>query len=736
MEIIHQANCFDKCRKRGICVQASGKEASFIESRTFRRLFFSYLAVILVFLSVYAIWYFQSYNSNNERILREKAAQQVQQLETVMDQQMITAQSLCNSINTSETCRTILQAYMGHTQIDSLQLYRILGELSRIKGASSNMNVYTVMLGFQGDNRLFLPGTVTYLDSSIELLERAPMLMVTSVNELLNTKEQTAIVLDKTYLIYGDNYTSGTVGSAKGVILVLLEVNSLEKMLTEYLAGAAGFEIVSGKRQLFCSGECEGEMFEAPSLARQNLTYRLYLPESHFKAAMVLTAMLPLFLVLILGLLFVGITYGLSIRYSTPIFSIGQMVEAWRGKEGNADEMEQIYASISSLIGERNGYREQVVTMSPYARQGALHQLISEQKEVSLDIDPAFHHAFLVPAVLNIQTEEGGEARYSDIHALLREICRQMSNESHVLFVHVKQLNQVYVLLSSDDEEGSGVIYQKLFRKLGEAVDDANTHLTLGVGTTASSIQGLRDAMEDADHALSQIVTGGRGSVFFFEELTELSGCRYPHDAAEQLTKALKSGDAAEVDRFLNALYEENLKRRDPSPAAVIQLVEDLHLSVRSALRTVSSLSTTTMRIERMEMPFTAEEAFEYYRRVLCQAQALYADNTDTAGETDVEESVCTYINAHLTDPELSLTGVADHFGISTRLVGVVCKRRFGTNFLQYVRDCQIRKAAEMLRTGEASLEEISKACGFTNVLTFRRNFKTVMGVNPSDYRG
>ena len=142
------------------------------------------------------------------------------------------------------------------------------------------------------------------------------------------------------------------------------------------------------------------------------------------------------------------------------------------------------------------------------------------------------------------------------------------------------------------------------------------------------------------------------------------------------------------------------------------------------------------MRIERMEMPFTAEEAFEYYRRVLCQAQALYADNTDTAGETDVEESVCTYINAHLTDPELSLTGVADHFGISTRLVGVVCKRRFGTNFLQYVRDCQIRKAAEMLRTGEASLEEISKACGFTNVLTFRRNFKTVMGVNPSDYRG
>ena len=41
----------------------------------------------------------------------------------------------------------------------------------------------------------------------------------------------------------------------------------------------------------------------------------------------------------------------------------------------------------------------------------------------------------------------------------------------------------------------------------------------------------------------------------------------------------------------------------------------------------------------------------------------------------------------------------------------------------------------QLLQTTDLSLEEISEQCGFTNLLTFRRNFKASMGINPSDYR-
>ena len=69
-------------------------------------------------------------------------------------------------------------------------------------------------------------------------------------------------------------------------------------------------------------------------------------------------------------------------------------------------------------------------------------------------------------------------------------------------------------------------------------------------------------------------------------------------------------------------------------------------------------------------------------------------------------------------------------------MVGLICKKRYNQTFLAYVRDRQIRHAAELLQDTDQSLEEIAGQCGFSNILTFRRNFKAVMGVNPSEYRG
>ena len=68
-------------------------------------------------------------------------------------------------------------------------------------------------------------------------------------------------------------------------------------------------------------------------------------------------------------------------------------------------------------------------------------------------------------------------------------------------------------------------------------------------------------------------------------------------------------------------------------------------------------------------------------------------------------------------------------------MVGLICKEVYGKTFLQCVRDLQIQHAVHLLQTTENTLEEIALQCGFTNLLTFRRNFKAVMGMNPSDYR-
>ncbi|MDD7040219.1 MAG: helix-turn-helix domain-containing protein, partial [Alistipes senegalensis] len=74
-------------------------------------------------------------------------------------------------------------------------------------------------------------------------------------------------------------------------------------------------------------------------------------------------------------------------------------------------------------------------------------------------------------------------------------------------------------------------------------------------------------------------------------------------------------------------------------------------------------------------------------------------------------------------------------FGVSNKYISLMCKKHLGVTYLQYVQEKRIRAAIELMETTDDALEVIAGKVGYTNILTFRRNFKTVMGVNPSEYK-
>jgi len=164
--------------------------------------------------------------------------------------------------------------------------------------------------------------------------------------------------------------------------------------------------------------------------------------------------------------------------------------------------------------------------------------------------------------------------------------------------------------------------------------------------------------------------------------------------------------------------------------------VDELHTALSSALRDISEQSTTHIRVERVREPATIEEIFDYYRSLLAEAsRTCQSELADPARGEALEQEIRDYIDANVLNPELSLSSVADHFGVSGKFVGSVCKNAYGTTYLQYVRDCRIRHAAHLLESTDLPLEEIALRCGFSNLLTFRRNFKALMNMNPSDFR-
>ena len=132
----------------------------------------------------------------------------------------------------------------------------------------------------------------------------------------------------------------------------------------------------------------------------------------------------------------------------------------------------------------------------------------------------------------------------------------------------------------------------------------------------------------------------------------------------------------------------------------------------------------------------TLQEIFDYYDAALLSViDTLHEQAEQVEEDSRLEEDIAEYIDAHYCDADLSMQSLTSKFNVSNKYLSLLCKGRFGVTYLQYIQSKRIEKAAELLREKQYSLTEIGIMCGYTNQLTFRRNFKSIMGVNPSVYQ-
>ncbi|MBQ9252543.1 MAG: helix-turn-helix transcriptional regulator [Clostridia bacterium] len=719
---------------------------SYFRSGVFKRLFLSYTLIIVLVFGIFIGWSVVSYCREAADLATREWEQKAESWGTWMDQQLIQAQMLCAAVNASESARSALQTvYVEKKTMSSLQLYNMLGDLTRILGAVRSTSLYNVMLAFQGENKVYLPGNVYSVKGNCQALQTTPYLGVTTAAQLMEVSGN-QMMLNKEYLIYGEAYTGfGSQSSIKGEVLVLMEQDQIRMALRERTAEGTSVQILRRGQTAYLSGEATGRVFRTRSLVDNTLEYEVTVPEKLISRLLPASAWIPLFIMALASIFFVLVTYWLSRRYYRPIDEIHQLVEKpaqpSAGEEGN--EFDAIIHGISSLIGERNGYRERMVTITPYAKQGMLQAAIRGVGRTEMLVEEQFTELkrdYYTVGLVNLAiTREipAAERRYQDLQELTLSVCRDAGGEEIQVVAVPENLQNTFVIAAGDEKGGFEDFFYGLYNALEEHIGDENTVITLGVGHRENDLERLNAACREAQTSLAQMLTGGRGAVYFPEDRVENApGYYFPKDAQKQMVRMLKERDLAGLNGLLDDIYQRNMVEADLPAVEARQLADELYWTIRKALRNAYDLSTIHIRMEPIRGAATMEEIFAYYRQVFAASLQEAPLQEGEENEQSLEEEICRYLEEHLYDPNLSLNGVADRFGVSAKMVGLICRKRYGQTFLNYVRDRQIHRAVEMLKETDLSLEEISGQCGFTNILTFRRNFKAVMGVNPSEYRG
>ena len=103
--------------------------------------------------------------------------------------------------------------------------------------------------------------------------------------------------------------------------------------------------------------------------------------------------------------------------------------------------------------------------------------------------------------------------------------------------------------------------------------------------------------------------------------------------------------------------------------------------------------------------------------------------------EEGLKEVVSQTIREQLSNPNLSLTWLADKMGFSSSYLSSLFKKTFGMPFQEYVLSERLEKAKLLLLSTDMKNYEIAEKVGFEDVNYFGTRFKTKYGMSPKQYK-
>ena len=93
------------------------------------------------------------------------------------------------------------------------------------------------------------------------------------------------------------------------------------------------------------------------------------------------------------------------------------------------------------------------------------------------------------------------------------------------------------------------------------------------------------------------------------------------------------------------------------------------------------------------------------------------------------------YIDNNYIDDQLCVAAAAENFGLSESYFSMFFKNIMGKAFSSYLEEVRLQKAKELIQEKKYDLEQIAKMVGYSSSATFRRAFKRVYGVSPSEWK-
>ncbi|MGP0587466.1 helix-turn-helix domain-containing protein [Paenibacillus timonensis] len=266
--------------------------------------------------------------------------------------------------------------------------------------------------------------------------------------------------------------------------------------------------------------------------------------------------------------------------------------------------------------------------------------------------------------------------------------------------------------------------------------------ISIGIGADSNSIETIADSYRNGQENVELKTIFGIHSIIDNRKSAALINLdRYAYlqalDYAAQSFRMNESEWREKLTQIFGELGKMRFRKRDMAELAqaFLKRMDKAILALSPSMQERWKGDFQDRFAGMTETTETLSDFQEQFMSLMNQFEASVEEDRQARRHHSLALQAKHFIDAHFTDPGLSLVQVSDYLNLQPSALSLIFKEEIGEKFVDYVLKVRMQHAKQLLVKTEDSIQSVAENIGYQNVNSFYRAFKKFQDIPPGEYR-
>lgn len=440
------------------------------------------------------------------------------------------------------------------------------------------------------------------------------------------------------------------------------------------------------------------------------------------------------------------IAHLLAYRQMRPVHTIVALLKDPLEKNTYKVSYESIKSGVSQLVINNKYMREAMESQEELIRQDFFKKLIRGDYMEPSNLDSIMSYLglrirgdlfvvlFMRINYLELDINETTLAEDSMVRVVAKEQGIRYFKEL-VCTYDVDECSVAFMLAYNADETTLDQLHSQANGFVESLLLDYKISCMVGIGNIVNTLMDINRSFEQAREALSYSMRQDSAMVMTYHHLPlQHDLYYYPMELELRLSNYTKAGNQEDVHRLLEEVYYENLSIRNLSREVLGQLYNEIYGTLLKLTTHIELDYDMDKEIKELEYKPFNKESFQQFQLSFAKLCEIVQQRKKSHNKR-VIDNILAYIEEHFYMKDMSLTVIANTFGYTEGYLSQFFKEQTGVCFSNYLTEVRMKQACQLINETGLTMNEIAERVGYNSAQVFRRAFKRVKGISPSELR-